>query len=92
MTKLVKVADWTDGTRVDAVFVHGLGGNAYDTWRRGAEDNTFWPIWLSRDLPGLVAWTLAYEASPTNWLGTAMPIQDRSTAGSIICSPIKLLR
>jgi hypothetical protein len=26
----------------------------------------------------LAAWTLAYEAPPANWLGTAMPIQDRA--------------
>jgi hypothetical protein len=78
MTKLVKVADWTVGARVNVVFVHGLGGNAYDTWRRGAEDNTFWPVWLAHDIPGLAAWTLDYEAALTNWFGTAMPIQDRA--------------
>jgi pimeloyl-ACP methyl ester carboxylesterase len=78
MTKLIKVGDWEGGVRVNVVFVHGLGGHAYDTWRRSAKDNTFWPVWLSRDIPGLVAWTLAYDAPPTNWLGTAMPIQDRA--------------
>jgi triacylglycerol esterase/lipase EstA (alpha/beta hydrolase family) len=78
MTKLIKVADWEGGARVNVVFVHGLGGHAYDTWRRGAGDNTFWPAWLSRDIPGLVAWTLDYEAPLSNWFGTAMPIQDRA--------------
>jgi len=78
MTKLIKVGDWKDGARVNVVFVHGLGGDAYDTWRRSAKDNTFWPVWLSRDVPGLVAWTLAYDAPLSNWLGTAMPIQDRA--------------
>jgi pimeloyl-ACP methyl ester carboxylesterase len=78
MSRLIKIADWRDQKRVNVVFVHGLGGHAYDTWRRSAEDKTFWPVWLSRDIPGLVAWTLAYDAPPTNWLGTAMPIQDRA--------------
>lgn len=77
MTGLIKVAGWEGGARLHVVFVHGLGGHAYDTWRQSAE-GTFWPVWLSRDIPGLVAWTLAYEAPPTNWLGTAMPIQDRA--------------
>src|SRR6478736_3346975 len=78
MTKLIKVADWTEGARLNVIFVHGLGGNAYDTWRRSIEGSTFWPEWLARDIPGLAAWTLAYEAPPTNWFGMAMPIQDRA--------------
>jgi pimeloyl-ACP methyl ester carboxylesterase len=78
MTKLIKVADWTEGARLNVVFVHGLGGNAYDTWRRGADDDTFWPVWLARQIPGLAAWTIAYDAALTNWSGTAMPIQDRA--------------
>ena len=32
---------------------------------------------FNSDIPGLAAWTLAYDAPPTNWFGTAMPIQDR---------------
>ncbi len=78
MTQLIKVAGWSAGVRLNVVFVHGLGGHAYDTWRRSAEGSTFWPEWLARDIPGLAAWTLAYEAPPTNWFGTAMPIQDRA--------------
>jgi hypothetical protein len=78
MTKLIKVAEWTEGSRVNVVFVHGLGGHAYDSWRRNSKDDTFWPVWLSRDMPGLVAWTLDYEVALTNWSGAAMPIQDRA--------------
>jgi len=78
MTQLIKIASWDAGVRLNVIFIHGLGGNAYDTWRRGAESSTFWPKWLARDIPGLAAWTLAYDAPPTNWLGTAMPIQDRA--------------
>ena len=44
---------------------------------RGA-GGAFWPQWLARDIPGLAAWTLAYDAPPTNWLGTAMPIPAES--------------
>jgi len=73
MTRLIKVAGWGGRARVNVVFVHGLGGHAYDTWRRSAESDTCWPVWLSRDIAGLVSWTLAYEAPPTNWMGTAMP-------------------
>lgn len=85
MTRLIKIGCWTQGVRLNVVFVHGLGGNAYDTWRRrqgagqDAEDDKLWPVWLARDTPGLAAWTLAYDAASTNWFGTAMPIQDRAT-------------
>ena len=78
MTQLIKIAGWNAGGRLNVVFVHGLGGHPYGTWRRGAEGSAFWPEWLARDIPGLVVWTLAYDAPPTNWLGTAMPIQDRA--------------
>jgi tetratricopeptide (TPR) repeat protein len=78
MTQLIKIASWAAGVRLNVLFVHGLGGNAYDTWRCSTEGDTFWPTWLARDIPGLTTWTLAYEAPPTNWLGTAMPIQDRA--------------
>jgi hypothetical protein len=78
MTQLIKVAGWEGATRLNVVFVHGLGGHAYDTWRRGPGTESFWPDWLSRDIPGLSAWVLAYDAPPSNWLGTGMPIQDRA--------------
>ena len=44
-------------------------------WTRDVE---LLPDWLSRDIPGLSAWTLAYDAPPSNWLGIGMPIQDRA--------------
>jgi hypothetical protein len=78
MTRLIKIADWDGGIRVNVVFVHGLGGHAYDTWQRNGDGKTFWPVWLARDIPGLAAWTLAYEAPPTNWFGTGMALQDRA--------------
>ena len=78
MTQLIKVAGWSAGVRLNVVFVHGLGGHAYGTWQCSTDGSTFWPAWLAHDIPGLAAWTLAYEAPPTNWLGTAMPIQDRA--------------
>jgi triacylglycerol esterase/lipase EstA (alpha/beta hydrolase family) len=76
--QLIKVAGWSAGARLNVVFVHGLGGHAYRTWGWSTEGSTFWPEWLARDIPGLASWTLAYEAPATNWLGTAMPIQDRA--------------
>ena len=78
MTELIRVAGWSERPALNVVFVHGLGGHPYDTWRRGKDDGSFWPVWLSQDVPGISAWTLSYAAPPTNWLGSAMPLQDRA--------------
>jgi hypothetical protein len=78
MSRLIKIAEWTGAPRAIVIFVHGRGGHAYDTWRRAPDDNSFWPVWLAEDVPGLAVYTLAYEAPPSNWLGTAMPLQDRA--------------
>ena len=78
MSRIVKVAGWPGKPRASVIFVHGLGGDAYDTWRRAPDDNSFWPLWLAEDIAGLAVYTLAYEAPASNWLGTAMPLQDRA--------------
>jgi len=52
---LIKIADWDGGARVNAVFVHVLGGHAYGTWQRAGQGDTLWPAWLARDIPGLAA-------------------------------------
>jgi tetratricopeptide (TPR) repeat protein len=79
MSQLIKIAGWSKGPPCAAViFIHGLGGHPYDTWRRASEDHSLWPLWLAKDVLGLAVWTLAYEAPASNWLGTAMPLQDRA--------------
>jgi tetratricopeptide (TPR) repeat protein len=79
MSRLIKIAGW-DGAppRASVIFVHGLGGHAYDSWRRAPDNDTFWPVWLAKDIDGISVHTLAYEAPPSNWLGTSMPLQDRA--------------
>ena len=77
MSRIVRIASWKGTPRASVVFVHGLGGHVYNTWRR-APDDTFWPLWLARDVEGLAVYSLAYEAPASNWLGTSMPLQDRA--------------
>ncbi|PNG26213.1 alpha/beta fold hydrolase [Methylocella silvestris] len=79
MSRLIKIANWGGGQpRASVVFVHGLGGHVYDTWRRNPDDDTFWPTWLAQDVRGITVYALVYGAPPSNWLGTAMPLQDRA--------------
>lgn len=85
MSELVKIGEWTGQRRATIIFVHGLGGHPYDTWRRGpgkAEDDvTFWPRWLAEETPGSTVYTIGYSASAAGWFGQTMPIEDR--AGNI---------
>ena len=78
MAQLIKLAGWSGKLYGHVIFVHGLGGHAYNTWTYGKQSDKFWPLWLAREVVGLSAWTLSYAAPPTNWLGNAMPLQDRA--------------
>lgn len=77
MSDLIKIADWAGKPRANVIFVHGLGGHAYDTWRCTPEEKSYWPLWLAEDVEGIAVYTLGYAAPPSNWLGTSMPLQDR---------------
>jgi tetratricopeptide (TPR) repeat protein/pimeloyl-ACP methyl ester carboxylesterase len=88
VARLIKVADWSGPKRGSVVFVHGLGGHPFDTWRRykfswrrrrrELVENSMWPAWLADDLKGVAVYTLGYSSPLTNWIGTAMPILDES--------------
>jgi pimeloyl-ACP methyl ester carboxylesterase len=78
MSRLVKIAGCDGAPRASVIFAHGLGGHAYDTWRRAPDNDTFWPLWLAKDVQGISVYTLSYEAPPSNWLGTSMPLLDRA--------------
>jgi hypothetical protein len=62
--------------KLSAVFMHGLGGDAHDTWSPG--EGLFWPEWLSQDVDGLAVYSVGYNASPSAWFGKAMPLLDRA--------------
>ena len=78
MSRIIKVAEWAGRPRASVIFVHGLSGHAYKTWRSARNEESFWPRWLAQDVEGVAVYTLAYEAPTSNWLGTAMPLQDRA--------------
>jgi hypothetical protein len=80
MSRLIKIADWSGEKRGNVVFVHGLGGHPYDTWRRSPTDDTLWPLWLAEDVKGLSVYSLGYISPPTNWIGTAMPLLDEAAS------------
>nr|WP_326187304.1 hypothetical protein [Exiguobacterium indicum] len=75
--------------KADVVFIHGLGGDASETWRQGKNTETFWPKWIGDEFPQIGVWSLSYAASPTKFKriigfkrnrdsGYAMSLPDRA--------------
>ncbi|RDE50730.1 MAG: TIR domain-containing protein [Candidatus Accumulibacter meliphilus] len=80
MAEIHLVSPHSIGSAVlDVVFVHGLGGDKLNTWQASTAAESFWPAWLAEDLPNVAVYSLGYEASPSAWLGKAMPLGDRAT-------------
>lgn len=76
----------TDVTNLqaDIVFVHGLSGDAFETWRNGKQGHAahfFWPQELGKDLPHCAIWTVGYPAGITTFSDPGMMIEKR--AGNI---------
>src|ERR1051325_11259006 len=54
-------------SRAHAIFVHGLGGDAYKTWMAHPENSdSFWPAWLPNECD-VSTYTLSYAADATIW-------------------------
>ena len=63
-----------DDAQAHIVFVHGLGGSAFDTWAHDKCDaQTYWPGWLALEERlkerRAAVWTYGYDASPTVYQG-----------------------
>jgi hypothetical protein len=39
-----------DDRVADIIFVHGLDGDAFKTWRKGRNPENYWPKWLVKGL------------------------------------------
>lgn len=80
MTKLHGISGTSNPARVgDVLFIHGLDGDAFSTWRPSQKPDAVWPNWLGSDLPQIGVWSLDYDAASIAWRGTAMPLSDRAT-------------
>jgi WD40 repeat protein len=82
MSQLNEIAAPTGPPRGTAIFVHGLGGDAFATWRAKPDEEALWPRWLAQDISGVAVFSVGYRAAVSNWQGTAMPLQDR--AGNVL--------
>src|ERR1700722_2150241 len=65
--------------KADIVFVHGIGGSAFATWRYSEADRPdhfFWPHELGIDLRDCGVWTAGYPAGFT-FLGSPGMIMEK---------------
>jgi tetratricopeptide (TPR) repeat protein len=77
----------------DVVFVHGLGGNAFTTWRSGQGNTDSWPHWLADDYPQVGIWSLGYPAAPSKWTRFLAILSDRwKLAGHGMALPTRALQ
>ena len=63
----------------DVVFLHGLTGNHFDTWRH--ENGEFWPSWVALDFPDVNVYSAGYTSSVAASLvkGAGASLADRAT-------------
>lgn len=64
----------------DIVFIHGLGGDCYNTWHPKEQKEKYWPAWIQNDFKNMRVWTLSYPAEITGWTseGAEMSLYDRA--------------
>lgn len=67
---------------LDVIFVHGLGGDAVETWSHpeaSEPEGAYWPKWLGVDVPGLALYALGYPASwLVRWAKKEMDLYERA--------------
>jgi triacylglycerol esterase/lipase EstA (alpha/beta hydrolase family) len=78
LAELLPIATTLDA-RAHVILVHGLGGHPIETFQRDKDSiETFWPNWLAEDIGDINVWSIAYEAPPTNFTGSALDLQSRA--------------
>jgi hypothetical protein len=84
MTRLHTIKKPTETTKGSCVFVHGLEGDALDTWKIKEAGNQSWPTLISNEtsFADIAVYSVGYEAAATNLVGHTMPLFDR--AGNIL--------
>lgn len=75
LTELLLISS-TENPRIDVIFVHGLNGDAKETWNFG--DQPSWDTWIKEAHPAARIWSLNYRLRSFRWRGGSMAIQDRA--------------
>lgn len=80
MATLTRVYETPSPDALHVIFVHGLGGDARDTWMHNPKDHTaLWPSWIGEDA-GCHVWVAGYGAALSGWTDAAMHLADLGEA------------
>ncbi len=79
MSKIELRSDSTKLKPIHVLFIHGLGGDADNTWVERGSKEQLWPLWLLEDSDDLNIWTVEYSAPKLKFNGSGMGIPDHAT-------------
>ena len=80
-TEVYELSEDIDKSEAAIVFLHGLSGDAFDTWTYGDSKEAFWPQWIASDYPELAVFSIGYDAE---FVGHSQFIHER--ANNILAS------
>jgi len=72
----------TDPTKLKnkhVMFIHGLGGDANNTWLERGSKKQAWPLWLLEDNDDINIWSIEYSAPKFKFNDDGMGIEDLAT-------------
>ncbi len=79
MTTLKLEARSHNPTRLNAIFIHGMGGSSKKSWQSVSIPHELWIKWFAYDLRDVSVWTIDYEAATTRWSSeSSMALTDRA--------------
>src|SRR5258708_28977126 len=84
MANLYRMADSVGEHRASAIFLHGLGGDAFGTWG-GSDAQLCWLGWLAKGIKGLAVGSVGYGTPIPRWRGSAGHLTPR--APNAPCTP-----
>lgn len=64
---------------IHVLFIHGLGGDADNTWLERDSKEQSWPLWLLEDSDELNIWSIEYSAPKFKFNNSGMGIPDHAT-------------
>lgn len=79
MSKIKLRSDPTKLKNMHVLFIHGLGGDADNTWLKRDSKEQSWPLWLLEDSDDLNIWSIEYSAPKLKFNNSGMGIPDHAT-------------
>jgi pimeloyl-ACP methyl ester carboxylesterase len=79
MSEIKLRSDPTKLKNMHVLFIHGLGGDADNTWLQRDSKEQSWPLWLLEDSDDLNIWSIEYSAPKLKFNNSGMGIPDHAT-------------